>query len=217
LIRQRCSCKGARSIGSFNCRKERSRPVAVDVTTIVAGVLVSSVKVASDDRGSRAQSGIGVVVLQDGFDLWISGLTGVDLVDVVSLIASPSKVASLDDEVYLLVHVLSDITTDVIGGSSLVKGTSPRVSKSIGPDLWATCIGEWVVLGNVVGKIRVLAVDVDSKHLSVPSIQILSVGIGIVSGTSVTKGNIEVSIGTKVETTSLVICKGLIDSQENSF
>jgi len=134
-----------------------------------------------------------------------------------SFVFSPSVIASFNDEVDFFVHVLADVTTTKVGRSSSIERTSPGVSKSIGKNFGAVSKGKRIIGRNVVREIGILTIDIDAKNLAMPSVQVLGIIVRIISKTSVSNGNVEVTIGSKVETSGFVISKRLVDDDQDAF
>ena len=69
----------------------------------------------------------------------------------------------------------------------------------------------------VVAARSVVAIHVDAQHVALQRVDVLGVAEGITPSTAVTRPDVEHAVRAELDPPSVVVCKRLIDVQENDF
>src|SRR5205814_6663128 len=140
-----------------------------------------------------------------------------------SLAQVPAVVAALDEDVDLLVQVLTDIGSPELAGL-LVERHAPDVAKTVGPGFGngtreLTLLGshEGIVRGHGVVLAGVLLIDVDAQHLAERLLEVLAVAERIVGGAAVAQRDVEIAVGAEDDGAAVVVPEGTFDAEDLLF
>ena len=114
---------------------------------------------------------------------------------------------------------MADVGQPQIAGFP-VEGKSPRITKSVGPNLGAGFwnAGEGIILGDSVtwGLAGVIG-NVDTEEGTQEGAQVLAVGMGVAAAAAIAQSQVKVAVGAEGQLAAVVVAKGLGDFQQYCF